>query len=429
LWAERLVIDVFGTSEYALRALPLLAGILALFVFWRLVARLLDTTGTVMAVAIFAISGPLIRYAAEAKQYSLDAAITIILWSTFTNARARLDDDDLAAWSFVALLGAAAIWLSHPAIFVVGGLSVHWLWLSLRRAAWKSLMLRAAVSAVWAANFLVIYLVSLRFASKTMLAYWRGAEAPLIPLSAGDLTRYIDVASLLSQLALGHRAFQLVMFAAAVGVIALWRRHHRQAWWLAGALALVWLASGLGKYPLTERLWLFLAPAMILLAAAGVDEVWRRTRHTFPLLAPILACLLLAHPLLAAAHTAVRPRGREEIRPLLQHLMAQYRDGDVLYLYRAAEFAANYYAKRGLAFPGEVVPGMNSDERYQAEADMQLLRGRRRVWFLFSHVNDRSDGIDDEKLVLHLLDRAGVRLHAVRQTGASLYLYDLSRAP
>jgi 4-amino-4-deoxy-L-arabinose transferase-like glycosyltransferase len=429
LWAERLAINVFGTSEYALRALPLLAGILGLFVFWRLASRMLGAAGTIMAVAAFAVSDPLIRYATEAKQYSLDAAITVILWWVFTAAKARLDDDDPGAWALVGVLGSAAIWMSHPAVFVVGGLSICWSWLSLRRAAWKSLTLRAVIGLVWVANFVTIYIVSLRFASQTLQAYWRGAEAPLVPLSVQDLTRYIDVASLLSQLPLGHRVFQLVMFAAVVGAVALWRRKHRQWWWLATTLALVWLASGLGKYPLTERLWLFFAPAMILLVAAGVEEVWRRTRQPFPILAPILACLLLAYPLLAAAHTAVRPRGREEIRPLLQHLVAQYRAGDLLYLYRPAEFAVNYYAQRGLVFPGEVVIGMNSNERYQGEADVEMLRDRDRVWVLFSHVKDRSDGIDDEKLVLHLLDRVGVRLHAVRQTGASLYLYDLSRAP
>lgn len=429
LWAERLAVNVFGTSEYALRALPLLAGVLALFVFWRLAPRMLDAAGTIVAVALFAISNPLIRYAAEAKQYSVDAAITVILWWAFTAAKARLDEDDPGAWALVAVLGSAAIWMSHPAIFVVGGLSICWSWLSLRRAAWKSLMLRAVVSCVWVANFLVIYIVSLRFASQTLRASWRGAEAPLVPLSVQDLTKYIDVASLLSQLPLGHRVFQLVMFAAAVGAVALWRRNRRQWWWLVTTLALVWLASGLGQYPLTERLWLFFVPAMIMLVAAGVDEVWRRTRHTFPLLAPILVGLLLAYPLLAAAHTAVRPRGHEEIRPLLQHLLAQYRAGDLLYLYRSAEFAASYYAKRGLVFPGEVVIGMSSDERYQGEADVEMLRGRDRVWVLFSHVRERSDGLDDEKLLLHLLDSAGVRLRTVQQTGASLYLYDLSRVP
>jgi hypothetical protein len=37
--------------------------------------------------------------------------------------------------------------------------------------------------------------------------------------------------------------------------------------------------------------------------------------------------------------------------------------------------------------------------------------------------------VNDEKLLMHFLDRVGARLDARRTTGASLYLYDLSRAP
>lgn len=428
LWAERLIVTAFGDSEYALRALPVLAAISALFVFWRLISKILAAAGTIMAVAIFAISEPLIIYAAEAKQYSVDVVIAVILWWSFTTAKARLDDDDLGAWVLVTLLGAMAIWISHPAVFVVGGISVHWLWLSLRRATWKSLMLRAGATLTWVASFVALYIISLRFATPKLHGYWRGAEAPLVPLTVQDLTKYLDAASLVSSLPMGRRVFQLVMLGAVVGVIALWRRHHRQHWWFAGTLALVWLASSLGQYPLTIRLWLFFAPAMILLVAAGVEEVWRRTQQTFPMLAPILACLILAHPALAAAHTALRPREHEEIRPLLQHVRAHYRDGDLLYLYRLAKVASLYYAKRGLVFPGEVVIGMKSADRYQSEADVETLQGHRRVWVLFSHVRETSEGLDDEKLFVHLLDRAGVRLDAVRQTGASLYLYDLSRA-
>lgn len=429
LWAERLAINLLGSSEYALRAFPVLAALCALFVFWRFVSTFLIPAGAILAVASFAISEPLIYYAAEAKQYSVDVAIAVILWSTFTAIKTRLDNDDLRAWAFVTPLGAAAIWVSHPAIFVVGGISMRLLWEGLRHAGWKSLVVRACASLSWAASFAALYFISLRFASVHLHAAWRGTEVPLVPLTVQDFTKYIDVVWTLSSLPLGHRVSQLVTLSAVIGVIALWRRGDRQVWWFAGTLVLVGLASSLGKYPVAMRLWLFFAPAMILLVAAGVDEVRRHTRQTFPILAPVLACLILALPALTAGHAALRPRGHEEIRPLLQHVRAHYREGDVLYLYRAAEVAALYYAKRGLVFPGEIVMGMNTVDRYQGEADVEKLRGRSRIWVLFSHVLRRSNGLDDETLLIHLLDRVGVRLDAVRETGASLYLYDLSRAP
>jgi hypothetical protein len=58
--------------------------------------------------------------------------------------------------------------------------------------------------------------------------------------------------------------------------------------------------------------------------------------------------------------------------------------------------------------------------------DVERLRGKDRVWFLFSHVtNYYGLGLDEEKLILHHADRVGSRLAVQRRTGASLYLYDL----
>jgi uncharacterized membrane protein len=432
LWAERLFVNLFGSSEYALRAVPLLAAICALVVFWWLVSMSLPAAGTVLAIAMFSISEPLIRYAVEVKQYSLDVAIAAILWATFTKMKSRLDHDDLGAWALATLLGAATIWVSHPAIFVLGGISIHWLWLRLRRHTWNELLMPASCSFIWVGSFIALYVVSLRFVPAPLQAAWSHghANAPLVPLAAQDLDRFVDVVWTLSVIPLGHHVVQLVTLGAVVGVVALWRHGHAQLWWFAGTLALVWLASSLGKYPVALRLWLFFAPAIILLVAAGVDEVWRHTRRTFPVLAPIVACLILAYPIFTAANAALWPRGHEEIRPLLQKLREHYRDGDCVYLYsRASRAAALYYAKRGMVIPGTVVVGMESADRYQGEADVQTLQGRGRVWVLFSHVRQRPDGLDDEKLFVHLLDRVGVRLGVTRQTGASLYLYDLSRRP
>jgi hypothetical protein len=97
----------------------------------------------------------------------------------------------------------------------------------------------------------------------------------------------------------------------------------------------------------------------------------------------------------------------------------------MLYVYRVTNLAAQYYATRGLRFPGEVFIGLRGGVD-QAERDVEALRGRQRVWVLFSHVMKPS-GLDEERFFLQLLDRAGARLDVRRATGAALYLYDVSR--
>jgi len=161
---------------------------------------------------------------------------------------------------------------------------------------------------------------------------------------------------------------------------------------------------------------------VVLLTAAGEKEESRRNRHTFPALAPILACLILGYPTITTGRALVQPRMHEEIRPLLVHLRQHYREGDVVYVYPAAQYASQYYARRGLSLPGSVIVGVTKDE-----IDVGNLRGHARVWVLFSHVAV-SDGMNEERHFVRLLDSAGARLDERLETGASLYLYDLSQS-
>jgi hypothetical protein len=170
-----------------------------------------------------------------------------------------------------------------------------------------------------------------------------------------------------------------------------------------------------------------MTPFIIVLAAAGLADTWRRARTAAPVLAPALAVLLLAQPALSAARDAIRPRGVEEVRPLLGHAQKSYRPGDALYLYYWTEFPARYYALRGLGFPGEVIVGAvgGSDSTEEYEGDIRRLHGRGRVWLLFSHVQS-PHGLNEEALFLRNARRVGHELDARHLTGASLYLYDLS---
>jgi hypothetical protein len=135
------------------------------------------------------------------------------------------------------------------------------------------------------------------------------------------------------------------------------------------------------------------------------------------------------YPGVAAARGAVWPPQKEEVRPLLEYVRDHYRPGDALYVYRYAGPAARYYAARGLGFAGDVVRELDAvDWRYHAAQNLEALRGRDRVWVLFSHV-ERDGDADHERLLVQMLDRLGVRLDVKRLPGASLHLYDLSRAP
>ena len=120
LLLEKSAVRWLGGSEYALRLLPLLAGIASVLLFYWLAKKVLPANAVPIAVGLFAISPALIYYSAEVKQYSGDAAIAILLYClTIEGSKSEWKAGRTA---LVALVGAIAIWMSHSSVFVLAGI-------------------------------------------------------------------------------------------------------------------------------------------------------------------------------------------------------------------------------------------------------------------------------------------------------------------
>jgi uncharacterized membrane protein len=79
LMLEHFVVQVLGNSEYALRLVPLLAGIASLFLLRSVARKSLAREAVPIALGFFAISEKVVYYSSEVKQYSTDVAICLAL--------------------------------------------------------------------------------------------------------------------------------------------------------------------------------------------------------------------------------------------------------------------------------------------------------------------------------------------------------------
>jgi hypothetical protein len=234
---------------------------------------------------------------------------------------------------------------------------------------------------------------------------------------------------------------------ALVGAIYTWRRRPGVVVLFAATASALLAAGSLGAYPVGERFIVFLLPLAVLFLAEGiVRAVADAPRLLGAGLLFAVVALILVPVVGEAAKKMVAPPKTEEIQPLLQHVASNWRPGDVLYLYPQSQYAFRYYAecrdcgriskiarelwpsRPAAGGPAQSSPAIVSDSPSLVvgsdyEADLGHLRGRERVWLLFTHFFPRT-----EADLLAEADRNGIGL-GCRHGGASvLCLYDFSRS-
>jgi len=423
---EKGVLHLFGTGEMALRSVPLLSGIASLFLFAEVAKRFLTTKAVPIAVGLFAISGPLIYYSSEAKQYSTDVAVVLALL-LLADSIIRTETRPVQALLF-SFAAAISIWFSQPAAFVVAGIGVTWLWVAIREPNKKDLTGPLAFGIITAASFVVSFFLSLRKLSQDewLLGYWNGAFLPMPPFSLAAIRWLITTWLNIWETPVGLTFVGIATAASIVGMKEMFREHLRNLFLLTLPIVLALIASGFHRYPFRGRLLLFAVPSLLLLVAAGLSAIRRHTSEAVPWLGALLIGLLFFVPAEDALHYLSKPAGVEEIRPALQYVQQHRQAGDTLYCYYDAEPALKYYSSQGVIQPMPAIIGIESRQNWAAYLqDLNHLQGKERIWILFSHIY-RGGGVDEERFFLSHLDQIGKRKAEMRATGASVYLYDFS---
>jgi hypothetical protein len=429
LWAERSAVDLFGRSEAALRLVALAAGIATLLAIWWAARRLLSAWLVPVAVAAAASVPYLLYYSNEVKQYELDAAMALLL---LLASLPLLQDQPswprLLIWS---LLGAAAVWCSHPAVLVLGGYSATLAARHLRRRHWKTLLQVGGGGLLWGASFLTVYLVSLRPVAKhngSLYRYWQSGftPRPLTPSAAiGWLGR--RWAEFVHN-PLGLAPVPAVSIAVLLGGAALLVHRRPQALLLLSPVPVFVAAAAARAYPLQGRLLLVLVPTALLLAAAAPDWHGPRIALAGRVAGAVLLGVLLWAPTGRAIGLLGHPTTVEEVRPVLQAIHDRQRPGDLLWVYRGGIPAVRYYAPTTGVSPTGIMWLARPTGPCDPRTTIRRAAGGHRVWLVFGHHFSFAPR-NEPAIVLSRMDLAGTRASAIHAPGASAYLYDLAGPP
>ena len=445
LLAEKLVVNLLGNNELTLRLIPLLTGCASLLLFALLLRQGLGKTGTFTALALFAVGAPSVYYASEVKQYSSDVFIALLLlWlagRTFIHEIHEVHEENLKSSFFVllrgkklflALVGALAVWCSHPALFVLAGIGATLLLRDTVQKDTRRLKETLAMLAVWAASFVALYFVSLRglAANAYLLDFWADYFMPLPPWANWGWFPVILTGVFENPVGLGT-LWVLPAALMLIGLVALLRREWRFGALLALTLLATLAASGLHEYPFAGRMILFTVPIFLTLIGAGVETVsgwFRRPQWVESVVALVIAAFLIYSPLVSAAQNFASPKYHEHIRPTMAYLQANRKPGDTIYVYYWAVPAFRYYAPFYAFTESDFTAGSDYENNPPGLlAEIDRLKGQKRVWVLFSGVYEKGDYNEKDALLAHLGEIGVKKREFIRPgTSVSLYLYDLT---
>ncbi len=381
LWLEKTSVLIFGSNEYALRLVPLLAGLASMILFDPLAQRVLGGWARCVPVAIFAISPTLVYYASEAKQYGVDVFAFVALWWFC----AWLLDSALT-WKRVLLWSgtcAVLIWCSFPAAFAAGGTACVLMLAAARRRSLHDAELVAVATAVWLVSFVAEYFVALRqlHSVKALLGYWQSGFAPR-PLQIGTAVSWVGATTRgLLQMPLDFGLWPFACALVLCGLITLLRKRTLAGLFVVILLGAVYAAAVLHEYPLEGRLALFLMPIGCVAVAAPL--LISRT-PAFQLFVALLIVAITIPTVGSAVHTLVSPYTKTEAREAYVYVLQHERPGDKL-LVEWTGVAVYVYYHETLGVTGEGTFRLSgSTAACPNGTQLNALRRYGRVWFVWA---------------------------------------------
>jgi hypothetical protein len=440
LLVERLAVMTFGPSELGLRLFPFLCGVASVILFRRLAERMLTGAGPALALFLFAIGVPLIRYGGDVKQYAVDIAAAIELLLLALDLREK--EATTNRLLLTGALGLVVVWFSQTAVLVMAGiglgLAVDWL-ISRDQRAGRELLVMIPLWGVASIAAVIAGMRSMTPSTREFMDdFWAGGFFPrTLRVTEAPGWFWERLSSIFSDPSLlRYRWPAVFLFVALVGVIALWQRSRPGALLLVGPFVVTMAAAVAHQYPFRGRLIVWLVPSALIAAAAGAEWILGRVsvRHlgvgagVGAALGAVLMLAFLASPVMAMWEMPP-PYDIEHWRALLSYLQSHRQTGDEVYVFPIQRIGMSFYGPSYGLQPQDWSTGVceQNDTRAYIQ-DVDRYRGVPRLWVVSGSTRPfRVARVS----VLKYLKTIGVRkdsleLPSLTMTSVSVELYDLS---
>lgn len=345
LWIEKLLSSVFGFSERSLWLYPLLCGIGATLLLYRIARILMPASAVWLPVGLFALGAPYIHFTIMLKQYMPDAftGLLLILLALRTDLLQQSPKRFLTTW---ILAGSLAIWSSMPSVFILTGIGAYYGWIVLKEKKWSAGLHLLIVTVIWLAQFGYYYktILAPQAGSDYLQHYHRDFFLYACPANKEEwahnfyrLNEIISYAGGWTAIALGSNL--LFLFS---GIIVLARKEMKWFLLLLLPVVTVLIAAALHQFSLIERVIMFMYPLLLLLIGYGLAQ-WLQIRWMAVKVVLFIAGLL---SIINHAHFSDYAHYRQQTFALtegLTYLVQQKVPGSRLYVPGPSKASYVYY--------------------------------------------------------------------------------------
>jgi len=387
---------LFGASEAVLRAPSFIAMIGMLIVQWFLMRKVFGVRilYTLFSVALSSTFLYYMQHSNELKSYIGDAMFVLCVLLGYYIYREGILGRGVRAALLFALILIVCMLFSTPAAFAVGAVIIVEFVVKCIRRDKKALLLIVLCGVVFIAAFAINYILWLKpiATDEGMIDYWSGFKFSFLIFQREALAHnYALFKDLLAPI--WQTIWVTLPFAVAGFVISLTRRNVYSL--AVGVFFLLLLvASAIDKYPISNRLWLFLYVIIFIYAFVFIDALRlslkdgggaRAARAIIPL---FFAFLLLApnfsFPAFGKGEEWTLTPG-DQAKPLIEYVRENIKEGETLYSYESAnvilKYENGYHTNRiGNVSGDNIIFG--SDEH---DDDIAVIDGLGSAYVLFYH--------------------------------------------
>lgn len=467
LWIVKWSVNTFGYHEKALRLVPLIAGIISLLLFTKVIRHFVESWAQVLALCIFALSPALIYHSVEIKQYSMECLATVIALDLYIRYKDSTLWKDKIYWG---IFGAITLWFSFSVIFVLAGIACGISLTYLISKNWKSLFSHAVTFFIWLGSFLLnFFLFTHKHADSDWVVYFFKLYhnfMPFPPTSFEDLRWFIrnfyDLMDYPLGLVLNWKEFSdscilkvlsipLIPTALLLsGIFALYQKTKTDFYILLFPVIFTLIASGLYLYPLVERFWVFITPVFILFISVGFQYLQEKIKSVQLLWAVFIMTLFI--PAFQSAYYLIQPgkfykHKKSFEKEALIYIDQNFKTGDVVYNYWNNSPGYGVY-KNINHFKYAAVQGRDwrktspNLEQYNTNLEQEFVgfAGKKRVWLIFNtqFLTDIGDLADDPRWyykseitpannLLSQFMKLGKPIKKVIKKDISIYLFELNK--